>query len=647
MRLRLATAVAATVSLAGVAFAEPLVVATSEPQPPASVQEPIIQETPFAVALRTVMGAAAAQRQAPDKDDVTALTEFYAVRANRPVWTDEKGLTPSGSAVLAEFGRANDWGLPVGDFALPSLPATGSDGAPPSPAALAAADAQISLSILKYARYARGGRIAEPAKMLSSYLDRKPRLEDPRTVLEEISITGSPDVYLRGLHPQHPQFEKLRREYVKLRDTTATAEARRIPSGPMLRKGMSHQQVAMLRTRLDMPPATGAPAGTDASSYFDDALEAKVKAYQKARHIAADGLVGSGTRNALNSDLPEPGSTRRLLAAMEQWRWMPASLGNVYIWVNIPEYTVRVVKNGEIIHAERVIVGKQQTQTPIFSEGMQTVVVHPNWNVPESIKIKELLPRLESGGGLRGDLRMRRNGREIDPDDIDWSRADIRNYEVYQPSGDDNALGELKFLFPNKHSVYLHDTPSKGLFSESTRTFSHGCMRVRNPVRLAELVLAEDKGWQPSMLKQLMHKGPENNAILLDQKIPVHVTYFTASVDESGSVHYFRDIYGHEKRISLALDGNWSQIDSHPDHLAPTKLSDRSERRGSRSSRRQETALGEGEQAAGFGVGVPPKPIFDAAPAKPANFGPKWGLTKAPRGNTVGDMISRAFGFQN
>lgn len=635
MRRRFAAAFAVAILNVAPSSAEPLVVATSEPQATAA-PGPIVQEPPYAAALRAAVEAASAAQKAPDKDDVAALKAFYEARNGRLLWVDDRGLMATGSSIAAEIRRADDFGLPTTDFSLPGLAAAGGSASPPSPSSMASADAQISLAVLKYARYARGGRIAEPAKMLTTYLDRKPRIEDPRLVLEKISVSASPDAYLRSLHPQHSQFERLRKEYSKLREASASAEARQMPAGPMLRKGMSHPQVAALRSRLDVP------ADGEAANVFDEALENKVKVFQKAHRISADGLVGNGTRAALNADLPEPGSAKRLLAAMEAWRWMPASLGNVHVWVNIPEYTMRVVKDGEVIHTERVIVGKQQTQTPVFSDAMETIVVHPNWNVPESIKVKELLPRLASGGGLRGDLRMRRNGREIDADDIDWSRADIRNYEVYQPSGDGNALGELKFLFPNKHSVYLHDTPSKGLFSESTRTFSHGCMRLRNPVRLAELVLAEDKGWEPAALKKLMRKGPENNAITLDRKIPVHVTYFTASADEAGQVQYFRDVYGHEKRISLALEGKWSQIDRLPDHLAPAQP-ERSASRSPRRSKPVETAGG-GETGAGL---VAPAPPVASPPPKPSNFGPKWGLTKAPRGNSVGDMISRAFGFQN
>ncbi|MET0432107.1 MAG: L,D-transpeptidase family protein, partial [Hyphomicrobium sp.] len=247
---------------------------------------------------------------------------------------------------------------------------------------------------------------------------------------------------------------------------------------------------------------------------------------------------------------------------MEEWRWMPANLGDYYIIVNIPEFKFRVVSNGQVIHEERIVSGRPDAQSPIFSETMKTVVIQPRWNVPDSIKIKELLPGLRGGGNplQRQGLVLEYNGRKVDPYNIDWSRTDIRNFNVYQPPGGGNALGVVKFLFPNKHAVYLHDTPSKSLFNEPVRAFSHGCMRVRNPVTLAELILNKDKGWDAAKVQDLIKNGPEENEVGLDHPIPVHVTYFTAWVADDGQVQTFDDVYGHEKRINLALAGRWNQI---------------------------------------------------------------------------------------
>jgi murein L,D-transpeptidase YcbB/YkuD len=202
---------------------------------------------------------------------------------------------------------------------------------------------------------------------------------------------------------------------------------------------------------------------------------------------------------------------------------------------------------------------------------MKTIIFKPRWNVPESIKVVELWPSLARGGTYfsRQGLRLSQNGREVDPSSVDWSSVDIRKYDIYQPPGGSNVLGELKFAFPNKHTVYMHDTPTKALFDEASRPFSHGCMRVRNPRRMAEILLFEDKGWDAAKIAELLATGPDNNEVPIDKKIGVHITYLTAWVDEKGELQTARDVYGHEKRITQALQGQWSQIAKGPNHLAP------------------------------------------------------------------------------
>jgi murein L,D-transpeptidase YcbB/YkuD len=467
--------------------------------------------------------------------------------------------------VIAEIDRAEEWGLKAADFELPSL-ATAA-GEEPTGAMLAEAEAKLSLAVLKYARHARGGRISEPTQQLSSYLDRTPALPEAPEVLEAVAGSDSPEAALRGLHPRHPQFEKLRQAYLSLRGAGGDKPLVTVPSGPSIKPGQRHADVALVRKRF----AVAAADPADDTSYDGD-LVAAVKAFQTEKGLAkAGGTITAGTRAALNAS--DTATVRKLLANMEQWRWMPADLGDLYVWVNIPEFTLRVVKNGEVIHAERVITGKTDTQTPVFSDEMQTIVLHPFWGVPESIKVKELWPSLARGGGTlqRHGLRIQRNGRDIDPASVDWMRADIRNYHVYQPPGGGNVLGVVKFVFPNKHQVYMHDTPTKNLFGAAQRTFSHGCMRVRNPTRLAEVLLAEDKGWAPARVAELIRSGPQNNEIALARRIPVHVTYFTAAVDDAGKPQLFADVYGHEQRVALALEERWSQIVKGRDHLAPVK----------------------------------------------------------------------------
>lgn len=255
---------------------------------------------------------------------------------------------------------------------------------------------------------------------------------------------------------------------------------------------------------------------------------------------------------------PDAALQRRLLVNMEQWRWMPEDLGSFYVTVNVPEFTLRVVKDGSVIHSERIIAGLVDKQTPVLSAEMTTVTFHPQWGVPDSIKVKEILPGLLRGRSImaRNNLKIAMNGKEIDPSTVDWTQADIRRYHVYQPGGGQNVLGVVKFSFPNKHDVYMHDTPTKNLFNAASRTFSHGCMRVRDPLKLAAVVLEHDKGWSMSRVTALAGPGGgQNNAVQLTRKVPVHITYFTAVADAAGKVTTFADPYGHEHRIQMGLDG--------------------------------------------------------------------------------------------
>ena len=554
-RIAAATATCAILSLCGPANAV-------EPDPPQSL---LTLEEGVAFNVRERLRAPAKNLSDGDRSDREALAEYYVTRANKPIWIEGDGLTAKAKAVIEEIRRAADWGLDAADFDLPSAGIENIS----ERSALVDAEAKISLAALKYARFARGGRIPKPREM-SSYLDRDPQLISPVKVLEQITATSDPGGYLASLHPKHAGFQKLRQKLLDLRNSKAQDTPVQMPaSGPLLKEGTRHPDVAILRKRLDMPAPEAGDGSPADPELFDAAVADTVKEYQRENGMMADGIIGSRTRAALN------GGKRRvdeglLIANMEEWRWMPEDLGHMYVWVNLPEYKFRVVKDGQVIHQERIIIGQTDKQTPVFSHELETVVLHPFWAVPNSIKVNELLPSLARGSSLqRRGLRLQYNGRDVDPLSVDWSRSDIRNFHVYQPPGGGNVLGEVKFMFPNKHQVYMHDTPSKGLFNETKRTFSHGCMRVRNPMRLAEIVLAEDKGWSAAKVQSMLRNGPDNQEIRLESKIPVHVTYFTAVVDETGELQTMPDVYLHEKRIRLALAGEWDRIPRHRDHLLP------------------------------------------------------------------------------
>jgi murein L,D-transpeptidase YcbB/YkuD len=504
-----------------------------------------------------------------DAAEQIALAEYYSVPNRRLIWVDENGLTARGKAVMAEIRKADDYGLRASDYKLPDLSAFDS-GSPNAFEKLADAELKISAAVVEYARDARGGRINP--QNLTKNLDPSLFLPDPAEVIGFIAIRSDPAAYLRSFQPTHPQFEALRKQLIAVRggntpEPTGGPEDTVIPNGPLLKLGVNHAQVALLRKRLEAP----AKEGVD-ETLFDEDLREAVREYQRTQGAYADGMVGPGTRRLLNGQSAAPQLSGHqkidlLLVNMERYRWLPQQLGSFYVNVNIPEFKVRVFEDGAPIHETRVIVGKTHTQTPIFSDEMEEIVFRPNWFVPQSIKANEIAPYLRRGGGFfssgwdtsiikRQGLRIRgANGRDIDPDSIDWSRSDIRRYELYQPPGPRNVLGLVKFRFPNTHDVYLHDTTQKNLFSTAVRAHSHGCIRVQNPDKLATVLLGHDQNWTAARVASAMHSGTDANTVPIKNRIPVYITYFTAVVDEDGKLKQYRDLYGHDRRMIAALKG--------------------------------------------------------------------------------------------
>jgi murein L,D-transpeptidase YcbB/YkuD len=445
----------------------------------------------FEALLVTVKRMVAAERT-----DREALKTFYAARGNEPLWVTSTGYTAAAVAARAELARADEWGLDQSAFRTSDL----SQARELTPTQRAEADVALSLAVLRYARHARGGRI-DPLS-LSRNMDRQPPTLEPEKVLADVTVTDDLGAYLRSLHPQHPQFERLRQLY---RATTISEED---IAGPKAKAGKKRKPSPNLLTR------------------------------------------------------------EKLLFNMEQWRWMPADLGQFYVWVNIPEFMVRVVKDTREIYSARVVVGRPSTPTPVFSDRMEYLIFHPFWNVPDSIKSNELQPSLASGDYSvlnKQNLRVSFRGRDIEPGAVDWGRVDMRKYHIYQPPGAGNALGLVKFLFPNTHDVYLHDTPSKRLFHSQVRAFSHGCIRVQNPLKLAEVLLAEDQGWTAERVARTVEQGARDNKVDLHSKFPVHLTYFTVWVEDDGRVRSFSDIYDHEHRVAYALAGKSHLIRREPD----------------------------------------------------------------------------------
>ena len=512
--------------------------------------------------------AAASAGKAGDYFDV--LRAFYAARSE-PLWIKDGVLSAPANAAIGEIKKADSYGLDASQFDVPDL----ASGA----AADAQADAEIKLSaaVLKYAHHARGGRIDPLA--LSNILDMKPPLKDAAVVMTEIAASSESDAYLRGLHPKHPQFAKLKDALAAARGPQVEApvdEALKVklPEGKTLKAGQVHDDIALLRKRLKVEIMAGATDRT-----FDPILETAVKAFQEENGLKVNGQLNARTRAALNREgEPKTADPKRdidrIIANMERWRWLPEDLGDFYIFNNIPEYQSRIIKNGEEALKEKMIVGQPSWPTPVMSSSLLYVIFQPEWGMPDGIKMKELLPRLKrasggdnffdqlfgggsSSGGARVlaayKLKPSLNGRPIDANSVDWNKVDIRRFSFVQPAGAENPLGAVKFRFPNRHDVYMHDTPQKALFNQSFRALSHGCLRVENHRRVAEVLLEHDKGWDSDKVGGMYSGGTRD--ITLDKPVPVYLTYFTVRVDEDGKLQKYGDIYGHDDRVSSALAG--------------------------------------------------------------------------------------------
>ena len=471
----------------------------------------------------------AALANAPHKQR-EAIMAFYAGRQFAPAWIEAGTFSAAARAVRVRLQHAGDDALDLRDTPLPGPSAT-PDLGQSGWGAMIAAEIALSEAVAAYAQQASGGRI-DPQR-ISLLIDVKPEFANAVHVLAQASVAGegAGDILL-ALNPPHSGYGALRAKLGELRRERGPVAQGKIPAGPILRVGMRDPRVPLIRARFGLDAA---PAVDPADVTYDVRIANAIADFQRANGLPASGILTARTIAALSGGEPSR-LENEIIANMERWRWLPRDMGQKRIEVNIPDFSVRVLDGEAVIHQARVVVGKPDTPTPVFSNAMQFLIVNPYWNVPPSIIKNEMLPRLAQ-----------------DPDYLHRLGYEViqhgHNLVVRQPPGERNALGRIKFMFPNDHAVYLHDTPSRALFANEKRAYSHGCVRVDQPFALAATVLGS--AWNESKIKSLI--GGAQRTVYLPKPLPIHIEYFTAFVDGNGRLQLRDDVYGYSRRLKIAL----------------------------------------------------------------------------------------------
>jgi murein L,D-transpeptidase YcbB/YkuD len=473
------------------------------------------------------------------KKDRADIEKFYSGRNFATLWISNGALNDRAKAVAGYLTKVDADGLDPEDYPIPEVKA----GA--EPGALAEAELRLTQTVLTFARHAENGRVhySRVAADIEYALDRA----DPSDVLAKIA--GAPNVAatLDGFQPQQPAYKALKTKLAEARRGPGNLEKPRLPGGLTLKyskdkKGketiMNDPRVPQLREMLGME------GGDVADTAYDKTVADAVAKFQKQKGLPANGQLTQQTVQALNGPSRERDADI-IMVNMERWRWMPRDLGKTYVMVNIPDFTLRVVRDGKLYWNTKIVVGKPTQATPIMSAEMKFITVNPTWNVPPSIIKNEYLPAMQSDPTVleRMGLKIAQN-----PD------GTVR---IWQPPGDRNALGRIRFNFPNKFLVYQHDTPDKNLFAHDRRAYSHGCMRVMDPLKYGEVLLSlvlPQENYTAERLRK-MFGGSEVN-INFPQHLPVHLTYQTAYVDDAGKLVVREDIYGRDARMIPLLKGS-------------------------------------------------------------------------------------------
>jgi murein L,D-transpeptidase YcbB/YkuD len=480
------------------------------------------------------------------------LAEFYERRDFSPTWTDMAKV-----GELLELVRSSyDDGLKPDDYHAEQI-ATAyramHSGETPAAHQVAALDLLFSDSLLRLGFHQLYGR-ADPINIDSRWnFNKRPVGPDPLQTLQDAIDSPSLTDFANTLYARGPLYLRLREGLKRHRQIHASGGWPVIPAGPTLREGMTDERIPTIAKRLEI---TGDfdDAATIGDVYSVD-LAGGVHAFQERHGLDADGIIGPATLEALN--VPVDTRIDQLRINLERARWVLGGIQENFVVVNIAGYRAYLVNDSEVVWETKVQVGRSYHQTPVFRDEIDYVVMNPTWTVPYSIATKEMLPKIQSDPGYFSkrtfDVRNRA-GENIDPGTIDWSSLTRRNfpYTFVQRPGPANALGRIKFIFPNEYAVYLHDTPSKSLFGRSERAFSHGCIRTENPFDLAERLLAS-AGWDRQRIDAQIESA-ETKTVHLAESLPVLLLYWTADIGPNGESHFYKDVYERDQRVLDAIN---------------------------------------------------------------------------------------------
>jgi L,D-transpeptidase YcbB len=501
--------------------------------------------------------------------------EFYAQRNYQPAWIADGQPLPAIDALKQLVSGTGSEGLDPKAYGLGQIQIDAQVAkaqTADAPAATAAADLQLTVSLLRYAAaLAQGSPIS--GQISSTWQTAPKQLELGRLVSDAVS-RGSLAEIMSQLAPPHEEYHRLAQALEQYRHIAANGGWRPLPADLKLSAEASSPHWATLRKNLVILGDLADPEAPDATRADKNLTEAIMR-FQRRHGLEAGGIVDAKLVNAMN--VPVDDRIRQIEINMDRWRWLPRDLGPRHVHVNVPEYRLIVREGGRTVLESKVVVGTDDNRTPIFSDQMTHLVFSPYWNIPESIALKETLPAIRKDPGYfeRKELEVYRvvNGKAevIDPASIDWEAAAAEDFDfqIRQKPSDQNALGLVKFMFPNRFNVYLHDTPADNLFDRLTRSLSHGCVRVEKPRELASYVLSDQKEWTQDRIEMAMH-SQEEKYVNLSEPLPVHITYLTARVDADGLIQFFDDVYGYDQKHKEILNGSAAQDAKAAEDAAPT-----------------------------------------------------------------------------